>query len=355
VFNTLFTLRLGGREISLHTYGVLIAIGLAAGIALAYRQARRQGMDGGRVLDAAFWMIVAGLVGSRVVYGLVNAGEFARVCFHGGGMPRSAGAVLSDCTRILAIWQGGLVFYGGVAGAALVGYRFARREGWSFATFGDLFAPALALGHAFGRLGCFAAGCCFGKLGGGALATSFPRGSVAFDELASAGAIPPGWQTTPGLHPTQLYEAIGELLIFTSLLVLRPRVRRQPGTLLVAYLGLYALLRFVVEIFRGDVIRGLVFSLDTHRLAGWLHLPPKEPLFLSVGQLGSLIVLALCAVVWTRMRRNTVAVTPSAPPSPRLEDSTDVSDSTAAQMDRAAAKTDQRASVWADRDEPQDD
>ena len=94
---TLFTLRLSGREIAFHSYGVLIAIGLALGIALAYREARRYGMDRGRVLDAAFWMIVAGLIGSRLVYGLVNAGEFARVCFQGGGPPRSFGAVLSDC------------------------------------------------------------------------------------------------------------------------------------------------------------------------------------------------------------------------------------------------------------------
>jgi phosphatidylglycerol:prolipoprotein diacylglycerol transferase len=263
-------------------------------------------------------------------------------------MSRSAGAVLSDCTRILAIWQGGLVFYGGVAGAALVGFRFARREGWSFATFGDLFAPALALGHAFGRLGCFAAGCCFGKVGGGALATSFPRGSVAFDELASAGAIPAGWQNTPGLHPTQLYEAVGELMIFATLLVMRPRVRRQPGTLLVVYLGLYALLRFFVEIFRGDVIRGLVFALDTPRLARWLHLPPKEPLFLSVGQLGSLIVFALCAVVWTRMRRDTPPVT--RPASVRKPEPESVPESVAEQMDRASTQTEQRASAWNDSD-----
>src|SRR5262249_11571431 len=97
--------------------------------------------------------------------------------------------------------------------AGLVGWRFARRAGWSFAAFGDLFAPALALGHAFGRFGCFAAGCCFGKLGGGRLGVAFPRGSVAFDELAGHGAIPAGWETTPALHPTQLYEAFGELAL----------------------------------------------------------------------------------------------------------------------------------------------
>lgn len=303
MFNTLFTLRFGGREIALHSYGVLIAVGLAAGIAIAYREGRRRGFDSGRVLDAAFWMIVAGLVGSRVVYGIVNAGDFARICVHGGGAPRSVAGVLSDCTRILAIWQGGLVFYGGVAGAALVGWRFARRAGWSFASFGDLFAPALALGHAFGRLGCFAAGCCFGKLGGGRLGVMFPRGSVAFDELSGHGLIPSGWETTPALHPTQLYESFGELAIFTALLVMRPRLRQRPGALLVAYLGLYALLRFVVEMFRGDVVRGLVFSADTPRLARWLHLPAHEAIFLSVGQVGSLIVAALCALAWSRLRR----------------------------------------------------
>jgi phosphatidylglycerol:prolipoprotein diacylglycerol transferase len=306
MFPTLFTVRLGGRELAFHSYGVLIAVGLAAGIAIAYREARRQGFDRGRVLDAAFWMIVAGLVGSRIVYGLVNAGDFARVCFHGGGEPRSLGAAIADCTRILAVWQGGLVFYGGVAGAAVVGYRFARREGWSFAAFGDLFAPALALGHGFGRLGCYAAGCCFGKLGGGPLSASFPRGSVAFDELAATGAIPSGWDRTPGLHPTELYEALGEFAIFAALLVMRPRLRRRPGALLVAYLGAYAALRFVVEMFRGDVIRGLVVSLETPRLAALLHLPPREPIFLSVGQLGSVLLFTVCAILWTRMRRTSV-------------------------------------------------
>ena len=307
MFPTLFTLRLGGREVAFHSYGILIAIGLGLGIALAYRQARRQGLDGGRVLDAAFWMIVAGLVGSRVVYGIVNAGEFARVCFHGNGAPRSTGGVLSDCARIFAIWQGGLVFYGGILGAGLVGYRFARREGWSFRAFGDLFAPALALGHAFGRLGCFAAGCCFGKAGTGSWAVAFPRGSVAFDELAAMGAVPPGWQTTPALHPVQLYEAVGEVLIFVALLVLRPRVRKQPGTLLVTYLGLYALLRFVVEIFRGDYARKFVVGLETPRLAERLHLPPGEPVLLSVGQLVSLLVmLAVGGALVRRWRQQRV-------------------------------------------------
>ena len=128
----LFSLRLGSHDVGLHTYGVLIALGIAAGISLAYREGRRQGFDGGRLLDLAFWITVAGLVGSRVAYGLVNVGDFARACvgpdLPPGAEARGIGAWLSDCTRILHVWEGGLVFYGGGVGAALVAALFARRE-----------------------------------------------------------------------------------------------------------------------------------------------------------------------------------------------------------------------------------
>jgi phosphatidylglycerol:prolipoprotein diacylglycerol transferase len=302
LFPVLFSLRLGGREIALHSYGVLIAAGLAAGIALVHRRARREGLDGGRVLDLAFWMTVAGFVGSRVVYGLVNAGDYARVCLRGDDGLRTAGAVIADCTRILRVWEGGLVFYGGVAGAALVAAVFARREGWSFARIGDLFAPGLALGHAFGRIGCFAAGCCFGKESGAPWAVSFPRGSVAFDELVARSAVPPGADVTPPLHPTQLYESAGELGIAIALLALAPRLRRRPGAVFLAYLALYAALRFVVEIYRGDVARRFVAALDTPRLAAWLRVPAAEPLLLSVGQLSSLVTLAVVGFAFWRWR-----------------------------------------------------
>jgi phosphatidylglycerol:prolipoprotein diacylglycerol transferase len=293
----LFTFQLGQREIALHTYGLLIAAGLAIGIAVAHREGRRRGLDGGRVLDLAFWLTVSGLVGSRLAYGLVNARDFARACRDGGG------SWWHDCTRLFQVWEGGLVFYGGVAAAAAVAWAFARRQGWSFGDVGDLFAPALAIGHAFGRLGCFAAGCCFGKETASRLGVAFPRGSVAFDVLESAGAIPPGSGETPPLHPTQLYEAAGELALFALLCALRPRLRRRPGALLLVYLGLYAILRFVVEIYRGDVLRGFLVAFETPRLAAWLGLPPAEPIFFSVGQLGSLVVVAAVAVALARWRQ----------------------------------------------------
>ncbi len=292
----LFTFPLGRREVSVHSYGLLIAVGLAVGIALAHREGQRRGLDGGRVLDLAFWLTVSGLLGSRLAYGLVNAPDFFHACVDGGG------TWWHDCTRVFQVWEGGLVFYGGVAVAAPVALVFARRQGWSFGDVGDLFAPALAIGHAFGRLGCFAAGCCFGKETASRVGVAFPRGSVAFDVLEATGSIPPGAGETPPLHPTQLYEAAGELAIFVALCLLRPGLRRRPGMLLVVYLGLYAVLRFVVEIYRGDVQRGFLIAFETPRLAGWLGLPLAEPIFLSAGQLGSLLAAAAVVVGLARHR-----------------------------------------------------
>ncbi|HVZ74521.1 MAG TPA: prolipoprotein diacylglyceryl transferase [Polyangia bacterium] len=299
---TFLTLHVGAHEVGLHSYGILIAVGLAVGLFIAAREARRRDLDVGRVLDFAFWAIVAGFVGSRVTYGLVNLGDFARACAGSDAGPRGLGDVLSDCTGILHVWEGGLVFYGGVAGAAIVAAVFARRNGWSFWVMADVFAPALAFGHALGRLGCFAAGCCFGKETTGGWGVPFPAGSVAFEELGSLGQLAPGASFTPPLHPTQLYEAAGEALLGVALLIARPRLRARPGALALMYGCAYAALRFGVELFRGDVARRYVVELATPGLARLLGVPTSEPVLFSVGQLGSLTLLVVCAVVLARRR-----------------------------------------------------
>jgi phosphatidylglycerol:prolipoprotein diacylglycerol transferase len=307
VHPVLFTLPLGRHEIAISTYGLLVTIGLAIGIWVGEREGRRRGLESSRVLDLAFWAIVAGLLGSRLAYGAVNARGFWRACADGPG------PWWHDCTGLFRLWEGGLVFYGGLVAAAAAAYLFARRQGWSFGTVGDLAAPALAIGHTFGRLGCFAAGCCFGKETSWRVGVPFPHGSVAFDVLGRAGAIPPGASETPPLHPTQLYEAAGEAVIFTILCVASPRLRRRPGAVLALYLGLYAALRFVVEIFRGDAIRGMVVQLHTPGLAGHLGLSPGDPLFLSTGQLGSLLIAALLLAVAVRQARRRPALRTPAP------------------------------------------
>ena len=132
------------------------------------------------------------MAGSRLLFVLLNAGDFARLCAGGAARSRD-GRCCATARRRCKLWDGGLVFYGGALAAAAVAWRFARRRDWRFAVVGDMFAPGLALGHAIGRLGCFCAGCCFGKAGrGGAPGVAFPPGSVAHDHLASLGVLPAG-------------------------------------------------------------------------------------------------------------------------------------------------------------------
>lgn len=287
---TLFSLRLFGHEIGLHSYGLAIALGFAAGIFLAARQARRLEMNVPDVLDLSFWMLVAGLLGSRVMFVLLNAGDYARLCT-GFGQPRTAFTLISDCTAVFRLWEGGLVFYGGAVASTIVVAITARRRGWSFGKVADVFAPSLALGHAFGRIGCFAAGCCFGKLcpSSWAGAVSFPPGSVAFEDFVSHGLLAPTAHTTLALHATQLYEAAGELLIFFTLLALRRR-QRAYGSLALSYALMYAILRGLGEVFRGDAGRRFLIEISTPRVAAWLGLPPREPLLLSTSQTVSLIL-----------------------------------------------------------------
>ena len=212
----------------------------------------------------------------------------------------------SDCLAVFKLWDGGLVFYGGALAAAAVAVRFVRRRGWRFGVVGDLFAPGLALGHAVGRLGCFGAGCCFGKTcaTAGVPCVAFPAASVAHTHLAAAGSLPAAADFTPPLHPTQLYESVALLGIFFLLLFWRRR-QRFHGQILLIYLGAYGLTRFALELFRGDISRRFLFELRAPALARVLDLPATEPLFLSTSQaVGLVLALAAATVlVWRRGTR----------------------------------------------------
>ncbi|MFL5262912.1 MAG: prolipoprotein diacylglyceryl transferase [Anaeromyxobacteraceae bacterium] len=273
----------GPLLLPLHTYGVMIATGFVVAIALAQREARRRGQDAHAVSDLAFWIIVAALAGSRLYYIAVNAGEYvgpgAWVVAHGVRIP-----------RVLALWEGGLVFYGGFIGATLTAWWFMRRQRMAFLPYADTIIPSLAVGHFFGRLGCFAAGCCWGSVSHAHLPwlAKFPPESLAYQTFArradAASFLAADRLTTLPVHPTQLYESFGELALFALLvLVVRPR-RRFDGQVLATWLMAYAVLRGVVELFRGDVERGVFGGL-------------------GVGQWTSVAILAAGAAVWAVGRR----------------------------------------------------
>jgi phosphatidylglycerol:prolipoprotein diacylglycerol transferase len=221
-----------GRSIgpfTLHTYGFLLAIAFLAGLWVASRQAKRSGLDANRVTDMAVWVLIGGLVGAKLLLVAVDWAYFGR-------NPR----------ELLSIFQSGGVFYGGLIGGILVAGWYARRyrlPGWRTA---DVLAPGVILGQAIGRLGCFSAGCCWGK------ATQVPW-AVTYTDVYAARAV--GTPMDMAVHPSQLYESLAAFLIFFFLLWLAPR-RRFHGQVTLAYVALYSLVRFGLEFFRGDPDRG---------------------------------------------------------------------------------------------------
>jgi phosphatidylglycerol:prolipoprotein diacylglycerol transferase len=234
-----------------NTYGVLLALAFLLALVVAARLAARDGLPRERIYDLGLWLLLAAIVGSKALMFVVEP-EYRANPLH----------FLS-----LDFLRSGGVFYGGFIAAVATAIVLVRRFKLPWWKTADAFAPAIALGQAIGRQGCFAAGCCWGK------PTAKPWG-VQFTE---AGHEITGVPVDAHLHPTQLYESFGALAIFFFLLWLHRR-KKFSGQVVLCYGVLYATLRFTVEFFRDDP-RGDLFGLTT--LTG-----------LSTSQLISLVVFA---------------------------------------------------------------
>jgi len=177
------------------------------------------------------------------------------------GLPIVQDALAAGRLTYGLIAAGGLVFYTGALaalGAMYAGCRLARLSPWPLLDAVCLYLP---LGHAFGRLGCFFGGCCFGAPTDSACGVRFPAGSPAFLQHKSQGLLPDGAVASLPVHPSQLYETAGNLVLFALLLLVRRRPQ-PPGRLTALYLAGYATLRFTLEFWRGDAIRGVYFGLS---------------------------------------------------------------------------------------------
>jgi phosphatidylglycerol:prolipoprotein diacylglycerol transferase len=214
---------------SLHTYGVLLAVAFLAGLWVASRQARRAGLDPGRVTDMAVWVLIAGLVGAKLMLVAVDWRYFVR-----------------NPGELRSILQSGGVFYGGLIAGILVAWLYARRYGLPGWRTADVLAPGVVIGQAIGRLGCFAAGCCWGR------PTQLPW-AVTFTDIYAARQV--GTPMDTPVHPSQLYESAAAFLIFFFLLWLAGR-KRFHGQVTLAYVALYSAARFGLEFLRGDPDRG---------------------------------------------------------------------------------------------------
>jgi phosphatidylglycerol---prolipoprotein diacylglyceryl transferase len=251
--------RIGNFPIT--TYGIFLAVGMLLALIVASRLATRDGLSKDRIYDLGLWTLVGGLVGSKILMYFVEPDV----------------QLLS-----LDFLRSGGVFYGGLIGGFLAFVLCARIYKLPFWKVADAFVPGLALGQAFGRQGCFSAGCCWGK------PTMLPWG-VHFTEAGHEYTGVPivyGDGSACYLHPTQLYESFIMLAVFGVLFYLHRR-KKFDGQVLIAYGIIYAIVRFSIEFLRDDP-RGDLFGLTT--MTG-----------LSTSQLVSIIVF-IAAVVFMFLR-----------------------------------------------------
>jgi phosphatidylglycerol:prolipoprotein diacylglycerol transferase len=243
----------------INTYGVFLALAFLCAILITVKLAARDGLPREKIYDLCLWMLLCSLIGSKILM-LFTEPEY-----------RDHPLQLIS----LDFLRSGGVFYGGLIGAILSGYFLMRRYQLPWWTTADACAPGIAIGNFFGRQGCFAAGCCWGK------PTTLPWG-VRFTEL---GHEITGVPLDVRLHPTQLYESFAMLLVFFFLLWLHKH-RRFNGQVILFYALLYSVIRFAIEFLRDDP-RGDLFGLTT--LTG---LSTSQLISLIVGT-GALVLLVL--------------------------------------------------------------
>ncbi len=220
---------------SMPTYGFLVAVGVLIGLWISVRNSQRQGIDPEKAWNLGILVVLCGIIGAKVLYILVDLNSYIE-------HPRD---IFS-----LATLQAGGVFSGGLLAALAAAVWYVRSNRMPALATCDAFAPGLALGHAIGRVGCFSAGCCWGK------PTQAFWGVTFRNPLASA------WVGTPlgvALQPTQLFEAAVELANFFILMWLIKH-RKFDGQVIGAYLFLYGIARYFLEFLRDDPGRGEVFG-----------------------------------------------------------------------------------------------
>lgn len=195
--------------ITVYSYGLLVAIGFFAGMTYITKYSDNIPVKKDQMYDFLFYLIVVSIIGARLLYVLVNIDSF-----------------IQHPSDVIKVWQGGLVFYGGFIAAVLYALIYCKYKKINIKRLADVFAPALALGHSFGRIGCLLSGCCYGKETHCLIAVN-------------------------NRYPTQIFEAAGNLIIFFILHKLYKKSHKD-GHVFLLYLIFYSVLRFSIEFFRGD-------------------------------------------------------------------------------------------------------
>ncbi len=212
-------------------YGFFVALGFIVGIWIARREAKRYGDNPDDLMDLAFYVILSAIIGSRLFYVITEFDLFK-----------------NDPIKIFKIWEGGLVFYGGFIGVVLVFAFYVKKVKMDLWKTADISTPSIAIGHGIARMGCFFAGCCYGK------PCDLPWAITFTNPLSVAPLGIP-------LHPSQIYSVINNLFIFIFIMWFRKHTKFK-GQLFWTYVILYAITRSIIELFRDDP-RGSILGIVT--------------------------------------------------------------------------------------------
>jgi phosphatidylglycerol:prolipoprotein diacylglycerol transferase len=277
-------------DVGFPSYFVLLLTGFLFATAVCVLGARRIGQNPDVIVDLGLAMLLAGVAGSRILHVLADGyfWDYVHLCTDPARVdwPLEKGECLSstyegvwdaaknvchpkttDCFAWAKFWAGGLTYYGGFLGASAAAWFLLKRDRFPFWKAADLAGFAVPLGLAFGRMGCLLAGCCFGAESDVPWALSFPPRSPASEEQFKAHVLASMRVWSHPVHPTQIYESAASLAIAAvCMLLVQPR-KRYDGQTFAAFLALYAVARFVLEILRRDA-RGGAAGLSTSQLIG---------------------------------------------------------------------------------------
>lgn len=250
MYNDLFTV----GPITVHGYGLMIGIGMIAAYLMTEHLAKRKGLDADPVFYLFVFGILGGLLGAKLLYYITVLDR-----------------IIQDPSLLLDVGDG-FVVYGGIIGGIAAGYAVCRVKKLPFLKYLDCAIPSIAMAQGFGRIGCLLAGCCYGIPADGWLAITFTNSQFAPNGVA--------------LVPTQILSSLYDFLSFAVLYMVCRR-SKQDGRTAAVYLLTYGVGRFVIEFFRGDLIRGSVGFLSMSQfisvfvvafgilLLCWLHRRPQ--------------------------------------------------------------------------------
>ncbi len=241
--------------ITIYSYGLMLALAFFVGTYLAQLRARKAGVGQNKIMDLSLYILVSAILGARVLFVILNWNDYQ-----------------NNFWDIFKIWEGGLVFYGGLILAFFVAVWFLKKNKLPIWKVTDIFAPSLALGMAIGRIGCFLNGCCYGKISY-PLGICFPSSASVFTQQASDGLITQNAKFSLPVLPTQLYESLACLIIFFILLFIE-KYKKFDGFLFWNFVLLYSVFRFIIEGFR--------FYEKNFILFGWLTISQLISIILAI-------------------------------------------------------------------------